>query len=98
MELSEIKLKLEDMVPSFALKVQPIYALLKWEWSPGRTTPHIPPVGEIERTLYESINGLSEEYYQCGSGGLCAYYEMPDDKKPGSYGLILELHESVNFD
>ena len=98
MELSEIKIKLEDMVSGFAAKVQPIYALLKWEWSPGGTTPHVPSVGEIERTLYESINGLSEEFLECGSGGLCAYYKMPDDEEPGSYGLIFEVKESVSFD
>lgn len=98
MELSEIKIKLEEMVPSFAAKVQPIYALLKWEWSPPNTTPHIPSVGEIERTLYESIGGLTGEYYKCGSGGLCAFYEMPDNKEPGDYGLIFELEERVSFD
>lgn len=98
MELSEIKIKLEEMVPGFAAKVRPIYALLKWEWSPERTTPHVPSVGEIERTLYESISGLSEEFQVCGSGGLCAYYKMPDDEEPGSYGLSFELGESVNFD
>lgn len=62
MKLKEIKEMLKGMVPDFARKVAPIYSLLGWEWSPGKTAPHIPSVGEIENTLYSFIERLTEEY------------------------------------
>lgn len=99
MELSEIKRELEKMVPDFAKKVAPVYYALEWEWSPGRTSPHIPSIGELETTLYDLIRGLTDEYVKNGTGGLVAYYSLPeDDIEPGHYGLALELLEDYAFD
>ncbi len=98
MNLKEIKSKLNKMVPDFAMKVAPIYRLLKWEWSPGQSKPHIPSVGEIENTLYGLIEDLTDEYIKHGTGGLVAYYELPNDREPGRYGLAFEIHEETAFD
>jgi len=98
MTLGKIKAELEKMVPDFARKVLPIYSLLGWEWSPGKTTPHIPSVGEVEKTLYSLIEGLTEEYVVSGGGGLEAYYKQPDEDEPGHYGLRFVLEEQESFD
>lgn len=100
MELKEIKSKLEKAVPDFAAKVQPIYKLLNWEWSPGEAKPHVPSVGEIENTLYSLIEGLTTEYMKCGVGGLLAYYHPPDEEsgESGCYGIAFELEEIEFFD
>lgn len=100
MELKEIKSKLEKKVPAFAAKVQPIYKLLNWEWSPGKSEPHIPSVGEIENALYGLIDGLREGYYSHGAGGLEAYYCFPDKEsgEPGEYGLKFTLSVEEFFD
>jgi len=98
MELEEIKSKLKEMVPDFARKVAPIYGLLGWEWSPGKSKPHIPSVGEIENTLYSLIEGLTEAYQVHGGGGLEAYYKQPDEDEPGYYGLRFVLEKQESFD
>ena len=98
MTLEEIKQKLNEMVPRFAAQVAPVYQLLKWEWSPGKSQPHIPSVGEIENALYDLIEGLSDKYHAHGTGGLEAYYEFPDENEPGSYGLTFEIKEEAHFD
>lgn len=98
MELKEIKEKLEEMVPDFARGVLPIYSLLEWKWSLGKTTPHIPSVGEIENTLYSLIDGLTEESVLYGTGGLEAYYSQPTEREPGEFGLRFVLKETRSFD
>ena len=98
MTLKEIKAKLKEMVPGFASKVAPVYQLLKWEWSPGKQAPHIPSVGEIENTLYNLIERLGEGFEDISSGGLSAYYRMPDEDEVGCYGIAFELEEEVAFD
>jgi len=98
MTIEEIKAKLQEMVPGFAAKVQPVYQLLKWEWSPGKQEPHIPSVGEIENTLYDLIERLTERQEEWSAGGLSAYYRMPDEDEPGCYSLAFELEEKVSFD
>lgn len=98
MELKEIKEKLREMVPDFARKVLPIYSLLGWEWSPGKSAPHIPSVEEIESALYSLIDGLTEEYGVHGGGGLEAYYKQPDEDEPGYYGLRFVLEEQESFE
>lgn len=98
MNVEEIKVELNNMVPGFAPKVQPVYELLKWEWSSGKQEPHVPSVGEIENTLYDLIERLTEEFEECSEGGLSAYYRMPDEDEPGCYGIAFELEEEVAFD
>lgn len=98
MEVKEIKRELEEMAPDFARKVVPIYSLLEWEWSPGKSAPHIPSVGEIKNTLYSLIDGLTEEYVVSGAGGLEAYYKQPDGDEPGYYGLRFLLEEQESFE
>lgn len=98
MTIEEIKAKLNEMVPGFAAKVQPVYQLLKWEWSPGKQEPHIPSVGEIENALYDLIERLTEGREDWSLGGLRAYYRMPDENEPGCYGIAFELEEEVAFD
>ncbi|GAH44583.1 unnamed protein product [marine sediment metagenome] len=98
MNIEEIKTKLEEMVPSFAAKVQPVYQLLQWEWSPGKQEPHVPSVGEIENTLYHLVERLREGCEgDISIGGLSAYYRMPDENEPGCYGITFELEEEVAF-
>lgn len=97
MEVKEIKEKLKAMVPSFARKVLPLYSLLGWEWSSGKTKPHIPSLGEIENTLYRLINGLTEERQSSTTGGLEAYYSWPGEYEPGHYGLRFILEEQESF-
>jgi len=97
MELEEIKTELKKMVPGFAQKVAPIYELLGWEWSPGDTAPHIPSVDEIERALYDLIEGLTEKYPGSGIGGLEAHYSQPDEQG-GEYGLEFILRVMEFFD
>ncbi|MBA7471047.1 hypothetical protein ES707_06340 [subsurface metagenome] len=98
MELKEIKRKLEEKVPDFARKVLPIYSLLEWKWFPGKSTPHIPSIGEIENTLYNLIERLGEGFEDISIGGLSAYYRMPDEDEAGCYGIAFELEEEVAFD
>lgn len=98
MEVKEIKEKLREKVPDFARKVLPIYSLLEWEWSLGKSAPHIPSVGEIENALYSLIDGLTEEYWVHSGGGLEAYYKQPDEDEPGYYGLRFVLEEQESFD
>ena len=98
MKLKEIKEMLKGMVPDFARKVLPIYGLLGWEWSPGKTAPRIPSVGEIENTVYSLIERLTEEYVVSCIGGLEAYYKQPDENEPGYYGLRFTLEEQESFD
>jgi len=96
--LDEIKGNLREFVPAFTAKVQPIYELLEWEWSPNREEPHIPQVAEIEETLYTLIDGLTGEYVAHSSGGLEAYYSMPNEVEPGCYGLRFSLESQTAFD
>ena len=96
MTVEEIKAELSKMVPAFAAKIAPVYKTLKWQWSPGKSTPHIPSVGEIENTLYSLIEGLTG--WEVSIGGLSAYYRMPDDTDSGCYGLAFECEEEVHFD
>jgi len=98
MTLEEIKAELKEMVPEFSERVAPVYTLLEWKWSPGETMPHIPSVDEIERTLYDLIEGLTEEYLIHGTGGLEAYYNHPDEQEPGCYGLAFTLEHEKSFD
>ncbi len=100
MTVEEIKVKLQEMVPEFAAKIAPVYEALKWQWSPGKSTPHIPSVGEIENTLYSLVEGLADasNYDEICTGGLSAYYRMPDDTDSGCYGLAFECNEEVSFD
>ena len=99
MTIEEIKAKLEEMVPDFAAKIQPVYELLKWEWSPGKQEPHIPSVGEIENALYGLIEGLRDGHEDdYSSGGLSAYFRMPDEDEPGCYGIAFKLEEGAAFD
>ncbi|GAI88659.1 unnamed protein product [marine sediment metagenome] len=99
MTVEEIKTELEKMVPSFAAKIAPVYQTLEWQWSPGKSTPHIPLVGEIENTLYSLIEGLTPSGYdEACTGGLSAYYRMPDDTDSGCYGLAFECNEEERFD
>ena len=97
MTIEEIKARLEEMVPGFAAKVQPVYELLKWQWSPGKQEPHVPSVGEIENALYDLIERLSEDREDWSLGGLRVYYHMPDEDEPGCYGIAFELEEEVAF-
>ena len=92
MKIEEIKTELKKMVPEFAKKVAPVYELLGWEWSPRDTAPHIPSVDEIERTLYDLIEDLTEQFLGSGCGGLDAYYSQPNEQ-PGEYGLRFILSE-----
>lgn len=94
MELSQIKHELEEMVPDFAKKAVKCYRVLEWEWSPGRTSPHIPSVGQIEMVLYDLIGGLTDECFKSGSGGLTAYYEPPSEEESGRFGLAFTLEEN----
>ncbi|MBA7567810.1 hypothetical protein ES708_09528 [subsurface metagenome] len=98
MTVDEIKAELKKMVPSFAAKIAPVYETLKWQWSPEKSTPHIPSVGEIENLLYGLIEGLTGDFCELTSGGLSAYYRMPDNSESGCYGLSFECEEEVNFD
>lgn len=99
MELKEIKTKLEEKVPAFAAKVQPIYELLHWEWSRGKSEPHVPSVAEIENNLHGLIEALEpSDHDEVGAGGLSAYYRMPDKDQSGCYGLAFELEEEDFFD
>lgn len=101
MELKEIKFKLEKAVPAFVAKVQPIYKLLNWEWSPGKSEPHVPSVGELENALYGLIEALNpsghNEINIVSIGGLSAYYCMPEEGETGYYGLTFELEDKVFF-
>lgn len=98
MTVEEIKPELKKMVPSFAAKIAPVYQTLEWQWSPGKSMPHIPLVGEIENTLYSLIEGLAGDHDEVGTGGLSAYYRMPDENESGCYGLAFECKEEVDFD
>lgn len=99
MTVEEIKVKLQEMVPEFAAKIAPVYQTLKWQWSPGKSAPHIPSVSEIENTLYSLIEGLTGgDHDEVCAGGLSAYYSMPDETGPGCYGLAFECKEEVSFD
>jgi hypothetical protein len=99
MKLEQIKEELKKLAPDLAKKVAPVYKLLRWEWSPGETTPHIPDAPEIEKTLLDLIEGLTDEYRGCGTGGLYAYYELPDKKtgEGGEYGLIFKIEEVHSY-
>lgn len=98
MEISQIKHELEEMVPDFAKKAVKCYFVLEWKWSPGRTSPHIPSVGEIENALYSAIEGIEEGFTTSGSGGLKAFHEPPSGEEPGSYGLAFTLDETRHYD
>jgi len=98
MTVEEIKAELEKMVASFALKIAPVYQTLEWQWSPGKSTPHTPSVGEIENTLYSLIEALTGDHDELCTGGLSAYYRMPDDIESGCYGLAFECKEEMSFD
>ena len=100
MELKEIKDELRLLVPTFAQRVAPVYQLLKWEWSPQGQIAHIPDANEIEKTLFDLIEGLTDEYVGEGTGGLTVYYELPDKETEagGEYGLVFNIEEVVNFD
>jgi len=99
MELEQIKSELRELVPAFAQRVMPVYKLLKWEWAPGGTSAHVPDEKEIEQTLYELVDGLSEEYFGHGTGGLEVYYRMPDKEtgEGGEYGLLFRIEEAHGF-
>ncbi|KKL58545.1 hypothetical protein LCGC14_2224280 [marine sediment metagenome] len=98
MTIEEIKTELNKMVLGFAARVAPVYQLLKWEWSPGKQEPHVPSVGEIEHALYNLIeclrDGREDDH---SSGGLSAYYSMPNRNEPGCYGISFELEEEAAF-
>jgi len=99
MTTEEIKTELEKMVPSFAAKIAPVYQTLEWQWAPGKSSPHIPFFGEIANTLYSLIEDLiSGDHDEVGTGGLSAYYRMPDENESGCYGLAFECKEKVHFD
>lgn len=99
MTVEEIKTELEKMVPSFAAKIAPVYQTLEWQWSPGKSMPHIPSVGEMENTLYSLIEALTGgDHDEVSTGGLSAYYCMPDENESGCYGLAFECKEEVHFD
>lgn len=98
MTIEEIKTELKKMVLGFATKVQPVYELLGWEWSPGKEKPHIPSAGEIENVLYSLIEHLREGEDNWSQGGLSAYFSMPSAEEPGHYGLAFELEEEKHFD
>ena len=99
MTVEEIKIELQKMAPSFATKIAPFYQTLKWQWSPGKSTPHVPSVSEIENEFYSLIEGLGTgDFDEVGSGGLSVYYRMPDETEPGCYGLAFECNEEVHFD
>lgn len=98
MTIEEIKTELNKMVPGFAIRVAPVYQLLRWEWSPGKQAPHTPSVGEIENALYDLIERLRDGHEDdYSSGGLSTYYRMPDEDEAGCYGLAFELEEEVAF-
>ncbi|GAH26790.1 unnamed protein product [marine sediment metagenome] len=94
MELSQIKHELEEMVPDFAKRAVKIYRVLEWEWRPGRTSPHIPSVGEIENALYSAIERLDEEFLESGSGGVKAFHDPPSEGETGRYGLAFTLEDT----
>ena len=100
MELKEIKEKLREMAPAFAQRIAPVYNFLKWEWSPEGSVPHIPKAKEIEETLHSLIEGLSEEYFGHGTGGLEVYYEPPDKETGGGgeYGMLFKIEEIEGYD
>lgn len=98
MELEGIKAKLRAIVPDFASAVAPTYESMNWQWAPGKTAPHVPDVKEIEETLYQCIDGLSEKWVAHGSGGLEAFYEMPSKGESGEYGLRFVFSNTVFFD
>ena len=98
MKLNEIKRELEKMMLGFAKKVAPVYQIVEWEWSPLGTAPHIPSVGEIESTLYDLIEGLTEECLGSATGGLEAYYSHPNEHESGHYGLTFTLRAQRDFD
>ena len=99
MELEQIKSELRKLAPDFAQRVAPVYEFLRWEWSPGDTPAHIPNVEEIEQTLYDLVDGLTNEYFGNGTGGLEVYYEMPDKEtgEGGEYGLLFKIEEIHGF-
>ena len=98
MTLEEGKSELRKMAPKFAQKVAPLYVILNWQWSPGKTQPHVPSVDEIEKTLFELIDGLQEGSH--GAGGLEASYDSPDEEggELGRYGLRFTIENSEAFD
>jgi len=99
MTVEEIKAELGKMVPAFAAKIAPVYKTLEWQWSPGKSVPHIPSVDEIENMLYSLIEGVTGvDNDEVCAGGLSAYYSMPDDNGPGCYGLTFECEKKVDFD
>ena len=100
MKVEEIKTELRKVVPAFAQRIAPVYQVLKWEWSPGKTKPHIPDAREIEKELYQCIDGLTDKYVTNGSGGIEAYYVMPDEEigePAGTYGLRLIVDKEGYF-
>lgn len=98
MELEQIKNELRKLAPDFAQRVAPVYELLKWEWSPEGQIAHIPDAKEIEKVLLDSIEGLTDEWVSTGSGGLTAYYSLPDENEPGHYGLNFIVERDIAFD
>ena len=99
MEIEQIKTELRKLVPAFAQRVAPVYELLKWEWSPQGQVAHIPDAKEIEKTLVDLIEGLTDEYLGNGTGGLKVYYELPDKEtgEGGEYGLLFTIEEIQGF-
>jgi len=99
MELEQIKNELRKLVPDFAERVAPVYEFLKWEWSPGGQIAHVPDAKEIEKTLLDLIEGLTDKHVGLGTGGLEVYYDLPDKETGdgGEYGLRFSIEEVHSF-
>ena len=97
MTVEQIKAELKKMIPEFARRVAPIYQLLDWKWSPGDSKPYVPTVKTIEKAIYEAIKRLSEEICSSDTGGVEAYYELPDEGNPGEYGLMFIFSKEEFF-
>lgn len=91
MEIEQIKTELRKLVPAFAQRVAPVYEFLKWEWSSEGEIAHIPDAKEIEKTLLDLIEGLTDKYVGHGTGGLEVYYEYYEEG--GEYGLLFKIEE-----
>ncbi len=55
-------------------------------------------MAELAYKPYTLIDGLTGEYVAHGSGGLEAYYSMPNEVEPGCYGLRFSLESQTAFD
>lgn len=94
MKVENIRRDLHSHCLEFSLRLAPLYELLSWEWG----SMGVPNAKEIEKTLHELVDDLSEETTRVGTGGLWAYYEKPTRVDSGEYGLSFIVDDVRCYD